>query len=376
MKRAIAIVWLLAAACSSRQESAAVAEAPVVVDTLVITARDVPTVHRVSGEVEARDQAIISARVMGYVERVAVAAGAEVEAGATLLVLSAAELDAGHGAARSGLEGASAALAAAEAQLAAARATATLADSTWSRYQILAARKAVTGQELDEVAARRAAAAAALTAAEAMKAVSAAGVESARAGLSQAASLRGYTRVTAPFRGRVLSRHVEPGALVTPGMRLFELGSDGPSRIVAWVDESRGVGLTVGSVARVTIADDALRPAHVVEVEPRVDAASRSFKIELELDDVTATPRPGAYARVELVAGTRPRIMIPRSTVHARGQLDRLFVVADGRASMRIVTLGDVLDDEIEVLSGLRAGEIVIRDPGPELVDGARVSSR
>ena len=68
--------------------------------------------------------------------------------------------------------------------------------------------------------------------------------------------------------------------------------------------------------------------------------------------------------------------MVPTSAITASGALDRVFVVDQGLARLRMITAGESQDGLTEVLSGLAAGEIVVAAPPPDLVDGRRVEVR
>ena len=65
-------------------------------------------------------------------------------------------------------------------------------------------------------------------------------------------------------------------------------------------------------------------------------------------------------------------LMVPRAAVSARGQLDRLFVVSEGQARLRLVTLGAPEGTRVEVLSGLELGERYVVTPPKDLIDGAK----
>ena len=65
--------------------------------------------------------------------------------------------------------------------------------------------------------------------------------------------------------------------------------------------------------------------------------------------------------------------MVPTTAVIQRGQLSLVFVVEDGKARLRLVTLGESRGETVEVLSGLGAGDRIVGAPTPELVEDARV---
>ena len=82
------------------------------------------------------------------------------------------------------------------------------------------------------------------------------------------------------------------------------------------------------------------------------------------------------YGVALIPTGTRPAITVPAEAVARRGQLENVWVVgADGTAQLRLIRTGVVLDDRIEVLSGLTTGERVIVSRTPNLVEGTRITA-
>jgi glycerol-3-phosphate responsive antiterminator len=71
--------------------------------------------------------------------------------------------------------------------------------------------------------------------------------------------------------------------------------------------------------------------------------------------------------------GVRKAVIVPASAVVSRGQLQSVFVVEDGAAHARLVTLGERAADAIEVLSGINPGDVVVTAPPANLTGGAKV---
>jgi len=112
----------------------------------------------------------------------------------------------------------------------------------------------------------------------------------------------------------------------------------------------------------------------VSEVVPAIDPASRAFTVKVDLPaDVGVELRPGMFARVDFRTGTTRALRVPATAVVPAGALDRVFVLEDGRARLRLVTVGERSGEEVEVLSGLSAGDVVMTAPPPDLRDGQRV---
>jgi hypothetical protein len=93
-----------------------------------------------------------------------------------------------------------------------------------------------------------------------------------------------------------------------------------------------------------------------------------------DLPDIPGVnPRPGMFVRVGFNVGQTESILIPETALLQRGQLEMVYVVADEHARTRLVTIGPRRGSQIEVLSGLSDGDVVVTDPGTNLREGVRV---
>ncbi|HET7348461.1 MAG TPA: hypothetical protein VFJ10_14090, partial [Acidobacteriaceae bacterium] len=113
----------------------------------------------------------------------------------------------------------------------------------------------------------------------------------------------------------------------------------------------------------------------VAQVVPAADPASRSFLIKLDLP-ASAALRAGMYATVAIPGESKPMITVPASAVTMRGSLPCAYAVdANGLAQLRYVTLGARHGDQVEVLSGVTAGESLVNHPGDRDLAGQRIES-
>jgi RND family efflux transporter MFP subunit len=191
-----------------------------------------------------------------------------------------------------------------------------------------------------------------------------------------AAVMRDYASMAAPFAGVVTARSVEPGNLATPGSPLLTIEQEGAYRLEASVDESRLPTVRVGQVVEVAIeALDRKLNARVSEIVPAVDAASRSYVVKIDLPSI-ALLRSGMFGRALFPLGSRKVVVVPSAALIERGQLQSVFVAEDGIARTRLVTVGQRGKDNVEVLSGLSAGERIIAPVPVALQDGARLEVR
>ena len=344
------------------------------------SARSVMTAERLQagGVVSANETATLSSRVLAPVTEVRVNAGERVRAAQVLVLLDGRDLVAHASQAAAATRAADQGLAVARTDLQAAQSEQTLAAAWHTRISSLHGRNSATTQELEEAQARLAGATARVEGARARieQATSAAGAT--RAGMDAATTIRGFATIVAPFNGIVTERFVDPGTLASPGVPLLRLDADGASKVVAMVDENRATHLEPGASVDVTLGGDrggldrAVKGT-VTRVARQVESGSRAFSVDVTLPPgVTATS--GSFARVTFAGPPRVAVVIPMAAVVRRGQVASTFVIDGDVARLRLLHTGDVLNDGLEVLAGLDAGERVILSPPPALTDGRRIT--
>jgi len=372
---ALALVAVAAAGCGGEHAGAATPPPkPIAVTTAPAHDEPLAVLYRTSGTVRGRTTVAVTSKTVGYVREVRVRAGDHVTAGQPLVVLEANDVRAGVARARAELEHAVELRLEAASAIDAAKASAGLASTTRDRMAKLLDSGAVPRQQFDDADGQWRTAAAQQAMAEARLRAASSGVDAARAALAEAQATLGYATVTAPFDGRVVERHVEPGGLASPGTPLLVVDDEVSLRVEAAVEESRGAAIHVGDAATVEIGDPAVTfDGTVGEIVPNIDVGSRAFLVKIDLPPGTAAIRPGTFARVGFRIGARPHLVVPTSAITASGALDRVFVADAGIARLRLITRGAAQGPWTEVLSGLDAGDPVIVAPPRGLRDGSPV---
>jgi RND family efflux transporter MFP subunit len=269
---------------------------------------------------------------------------------------------------RAVVDRATAAELAAQQQLVAADSDLALAELTLKRKQYLYEQKVVSQQEFDEVKARH-------QATLARRDIAQAGQAQARAVLNEAKTSLDYTRVRAPFNGVVTQKKADSGMLASPGTPIFTVEDMGRYRLEVAVNESDLWCVRPGG--HVSVAIEALSNAElngkIVQIVPAADPASRAFLVKIELP-ADARLRSGLFGRAQFSRGIQEALLIPRSAVVERGQLQGVFVLDQNKvASLRYITLGKFSGSEIQVLSGLQTGEWLVANPGQRDLNSKRI---
>jgi RND family efflux transporter MFP subunit len=354
---------LISCASGPKQVSAA---PEIIHEVTLVTAqeRKVPDTFDSVGTVHAQQSAQVASQVTGYVVAVNVHEGNSVRQGQTLAIIDDVQL-------RSGVAQAQAADSAAAQELAAAESEFALAKSTFERYQSLYEKRSLSPQEYDEVKTRLQSATARRDAVRSSRAQAA-------AALQQSQTILDHTRIRAPFNGVVTARQADPGALATPGMVLLAVDAAGQYRLDSTIDESDLKYVRLGQITKVTVEALDAKPldGKVTQIVPAVDPASRSFTVKVGLPANPAL-RSGLFGRAQFTRGEHLSLLVPQTAIVHRGQLHEVFVVGEDKvATLRYITLGTTSEDQVEVLSGLSPGEMLIAAPGDRDLGGKRIEAR
>ncbi len=259
----------------------------------------------------------------------------------------------------------------ARAELAAAEARIELTRQTLERKRMLAAERIVAQREVQEAeAAFRAADAdrrAALASLDALGVGGDAGGGESPSRSASAPEPGSVFVLRSPISGRVIDRHAVIGKYADPAMPLFTIADLDRLWMIARAFERDAVTVPLGSIAHVTLTALPGKEfdGRVLLVGRQVDPGSRTLPVRIELENRTGVLRPGmsAAARLQVGGSDRTILAVPSAALQRVG--DRwLAFVPHGTAEfeMRAVGRGRDLANEVEVVSGLRAGETVVVD--------------
>jgi len=313
-----------------RHETASVSSGPAVrVTAVVVELASEPELVALPGTVRAADRAVIAAKIAGTISDLPWGLGQEVKEGVVLAKLSAPEYAAQASRARTQLE---------------------QAERELARDRSLSERGAGTDEAVRRGAEQ---------------------VQSAKAALAEAEAMLSYTEIRAPFDGRITARQAYPGDMALPGQTLLTLEGEAHFEVEVAVPESLIANVKLGDAVPVELLSGRVQ-ATVAEIAAGADVASRSVMVKLHL--LPAAPvSSGQFVRAWFSGPSVNKLHVPVGAITLFGQMERVFVIADGRAQLRLVRTGTHVGGFVDVLSGLDAGEKIVSAPTAALRDGQPV---
>lgn len=307
----------------------------------------------VSGMVSAKQTAVISTRMMGFVEKINVRQGQQVKEGQLLMVINSDDLNAKK--------------AQAEAQVAEAQAAATNAARDYERYKALHAKGSVSDKELENMELNHISVSSRL--------------QMAKQGLNEVNAMLAYTNIRAPFAGTVTQKSIDEGSIASPGMPLLVLEQAGELNITASVPENYVSHVRVGDSVTVDIKSLGRQIAGTVsELSSSAALSGGQYGMKVSIGpEAKEQLHAGMYAGIHIPSGVhhagKKSIWIEQASVVERDQLKGVYVVSpEQRAMLRWVRLGKTAGNRVEVLSGLGADDRIIRLTDSKLYNGKKVS--
>ncbi len=326
---------------------AGASEQPVTVTSAAATDLEVPATLRLSGTLRGNQETDLAANAAGRVIETLVERGASIKPGQIL-----AKLDV-RAAALSATE--------ARAQVENAKVQQEQAQRECTRYEALKAKGAISDLEYDRSVAQ----------CRTLPIT----VEAASARARLAAQNVGDGIIRAPFGGVVMERFIEVGQYVRQDSRILTLVSLDPLRLELSVPESE-----VGKVKqdaevsfRVAAYPGRRYVGKIRFVAGALRATTRDLVVEALVENPDKTLLPGMFADVELATGTQKLPSVPKAALLDRDGQAHAFVIADGRAEERILSLGPAVGERVSVQKGVVIGDQVVVSKLDDLSNGQRV---
>ena len=301
-----------------------------------VSIQNIAKMQQFDGVVEAVNRSTISAQTSGRIIDVLFDVDDFVKAGEIIVRFS----DSEH----------KARLAQAQSSLSAAMAASSGAQKEFKRVEKLLARGTVAKARFDS--------------SEVQLNVALARVETAKAAVEQANEQLGYTVIKAPYSGLVVQRHVQIGEVANPGqplmtgfsMEKLRINVAVPQQIANHVRRENSAVIYDGVGGSITTKN--------LTVFPFADAKSNTVTIRAALPEGIKTVFPGMLVKVAFKTGVQKTMVLPSSAVVKRGEVTGVYIV-DKNAKMYLqqIRTGRIMGENIEITSGLAAGNIVASDP-------------
>ena len=239
-------------------------------------------------------------------------------------------------------------------------------------------RDALLGQ-LDEAMSNAAVAVRAINSAETAVAAARSAVATAETQVDVARKSLADTLIYAPISGYISERVADPGEFIspnTPNSKVATIMRTGTLRLKIDVPEQSigKVGVGQGISLQVSAYPDRNFAGRVVRMLPNVNATARTLMVEAEIDNVDNMLKPGQFATVRITQSQPENaVMVPTSSIKTDGDTNKVYVVEAGAARERIVQLGLLENDMIQVKTGVSENEVVATSGLGELFDGVLV---
>jgi membrane fusion protein (multidrug efflux system) len=347
-------VLAFAAAChrgeetSSSQTEAEAAAVTIHVKTAPVAEQPMPEFLTLTGSLHANQQSDIAADASGKVLQVLVERGQTVKAGQVLATLDA--------------RSANLSATAAQAQSKLAQSQLEQAQRECERVKHLLDTGAISRADYDRQTSQCTAQQWSATAAEAQQ--------------QSATKLVGDARIRAPFDGVIGERLINVGQYVERSTRIASIYTPDPLRLQLTIPEANLASIHEGVPVNFTVAafGDERFTGTMKFISPNVREASRDLIAEALVPNPDGRLRAGMFAVARLELAEKPQPVVDAKALARDDTEARVFVVGpDKRIQERLVRVGESKGDVVAVLSGVRPGESVVLQPGPDVRDGARV---
>lgn len=333
----------------------------------VITAKALTTDRAMvlPGTVQPLEETVLYPRASGYVKKWNVDLGASVKEGDVLLEIDTPELDAQ-------IEQARAQLAESEAGVLRAQASGTASKSSVERYERLTPAGVASQADLEQRQGQAGVD-------EANVGVAKANVAAAQANLRRLMQGKIFSKVVAPFSGRIVSRSVERGMLVNAGTAnpLFKLQTVDPVRVFIQVPQDVAPNVRTDVEAKVSVREYPGKEfmGRVSHAAGSLDEVSRTMSTEVRVPNPDNELLSGMYVQVALTLPTPHRLLeVPATALYSDSNGTRVAVVdAQNRVSMRRVVIERDTGTTLQISSGLTGDERIVKLANAELDDGSKV---
>lgn len=313
----------------------------VAIKTAAVQQRSLPRVVELSGSLAAPEDSSIAAEVDGRVQHIAVDLGDRVAPGQVIVRIDPEEY---------------------RLRLQQSQASLEQAESSLRRVQQLAETDMVAPQQLDDAKAQ---------------------LLTTRASFHLAKKKAADTEVRAPFAGAVAKRQVSLGEYVRAGTTVFQIVATDPLKLTGEVSERFLPLVHKSDLVRLSVAafPGEQFTGAVSRISPAVNAQSRSFTVEAQVQNAQATLKPGMFTKAEIAVGAQDdAVVVPETALTSFAGVTKLFSIADHKAREHAVEIERHLPGGLVAITGadlpLKAGDQVAVGGLSRLAEGTEVTVR
>lgn len=186
------------------------------------------------------------------------------------------------------------------------------------------------------------------------------------------------TYLLSPTAGVVTARNYDNGDIFNGQIPILTVMQINPVKLLINVSESNYAQVKIGMPATIKfdIFEGETFQGKISLIYPTIDERTRSFQVEIKMNNANYKIRPGMFARVEINFGSAQRIIVPDMAVIKQSGSGEYFVYVykDGSVIYQRVELGKRLGKEYEIISGLNDGDLVVVSSQSKLADGKKVN--
>lgn len=343
------LVWFLYQSHSSQVN--AVGETLPLVRTIVVSSVNSGEQYAYSGEVRSRHESQLAFQVGGKIIARNVELGSIVRQGQTLMQIDAKDVEQS--------------VVSQQAQVAQAKSQLQLAGQNLKRYLQLFTEDVISRSQLEQY--------------QTAYDVALARHEQTLASHAQSTHQLDYTRLKSDKAGVVSAITAEVGQVVGPGQVVVTVVRDGEQEIEINVPENRIDAIRASSRPKITFwaLPDVITEGKIREIAPMADAVSRTYKVRVTLMQPSPRIRLGMTASVYISDQKQTTIVsyIPLSALYQTYGTPNIWVVNNGTAHLRPIKIGIFGHDQVQVLSGLNAGDVIVTAGVHKLSEGQKVKA-
>lgn len=186
------------------------------------------------------------------------------------------------------------------------------------------------------------------------------------------------TFLLSPISGIVTAKNYDNGDMYSAQMPVLTVMEINPVKVLVNISESFYSEVKLGMPIKISfdIFPNQTFNGKVSLIYPTIDDRTRTFPVEIKLENNNYKVRPGMFARVTMGFGKKKHVVVPdQSIIKQTGSGARfVFVYNNGKVEYKQVELGQRLDNEYEIISGLTSGSQVVISGASNLVDGSEVN--